>query len=113
MRFGGTYHRELLDLELLCRLNSPRHPEEVAGAVLLLKKGTRRSSTAKQGRQVLERRCVGGRGRSLKDKGALEQVVNRESIFHIKREPGQVLQDQTMSRIAAYPDAGGYNFLFS
>lgn len=38
LRFGGTYHRELLDLELLCRLNSPRHPEEVTGAVPLLRR---------------------------------------------------------------------------
>lgn len=55
----------------------------------------------------------GGRGRSLKEEGALEQVVNQESIFHIKGEPDQVLQDQAVSRLAAYPDAGGYNFHFS
>lgn len=34
VRFGGPYHIEFLDLELLCRMNSPRHPEEVVGAVL-------------------------------------------------------------------------------
>lgn len=36
VRFGGPYHSALLDLGLLCRLNSPRHPGEVVGAVLLL-----------------------------------------------------------------------------
>lgn len=64
-----------------------------------LKKGIRRSSTAKQGRQVLERRYVCGRGRSLKNEGTSEQILNQICIFHIKRYEisGQVLQDQTMS----------------
>lgn len=35
VRFGGPYHSELLDFEPLCRTGSPRHPEEVVGAVLL------------------------------------------------------------------------------
>lgn len=62
-----------------------------------LMKGTTSSSTLKKGRQGLERRRVHGRGRALKSEGTLEQVETQVRIFHIKRDPGQFLQEQTTS----------------
>lgn len=94
VRVLGPYHSELLD-ELLCGMNSPRRPEEMAGAVILLSyEGYHKTLVRKASTRT---RCMHGRGRALKSEGALDQTETQVRIFHIKKNPGQFLQDQTTS----------------